>query len=161
MGTNQRAAIVMTDGEIAEFVEHSRVATMGTIGPSGLPHLVAMWYAVIDGQIWFETKTKSQKAVNLRRNPRASLLVQDGDTYDKLRGVVMQGEVDLVDDAPSVLEIGNVLHARYGGAYGDDPDAYRAVIAQQAPKRVGILLPMQHVFSWDFGKLPGARTNRA
>lgn len=26
-----------------------------------------MWYAVIDGEIWLETKAKSQKAVNLRR----------------------------------------------------------------------------------------------
>ena len=120
-----------------------------------------MWFLPEPGRILMWTYRRSQKAVNLRRNPRASFLVQDGDTYDKLRGVVVQGEVDLVDDAPSVLEIGNVLHARYGGAYGDDPDAYRAVIAQQAPKRVGILLPMQHVFSWDFGKLPGARTNRA
>ena len=56
MGTNQRAQIVMTDDEIAEFIEHSRTATMATVGPNGTPHLVAMWYAVIDGQIWFETK---------------------------------------------------------------------------------------------------------
>jgi len=148
----------MTDDEIAEFIERSRTATMATVLPDGRPHLVAMWYAVVDGEIWFETKAKSQKAVNLRRNPRASFLVQDGDTYDSLRGVVVQGEVDLVDDTPDVLEIGNALHARYGSAYGDDPDAYRAVIVQQAPKRVGILLPMQHVFSWDFRKLSGTGT---
>ena len=45
-----------------------------------------MWYGVIDGEIWLETKAKSQKAVNLRRNPRASFLIEDGLTYDTLRG---------------------------------------------------------------------------
>ena len=66
MGTNQRAQITMSDEEVAAFVERSRTATMATVGPTGMPHLVAMWYAVIDGQIWFETKSASQKAQNLR-----------------------------------------------------------------------------------------------
>ena len=68
MGTNQRSSIVLTDEEIAEFVAQSRTATMATVSAEGQPHLVAMWYAVIDGQIWFETKGKSQKAV--RFTPR-------------------------------------------------------------------------------------------
>ena len=60
MGQNQRAAIQMSDAEVLDFIERSRTATMATIGPDGTPHLVAMWYAVVDGQIWFETKAKSQ-----------------------------------------------------------------------------------------------------
>ena len=59
----------MTDEEIAEFITRSRTATMATVLSDGRPHLVAMWYAVVDGEIWFETKAKSQKAVNLRRDP--------------------------------------------------------------------------------------------
>ena len=60
MGTNQRAQIQMTDDEVADFIEQSRTATMATVGPTGTPHLVAMWYAVVDGHIWFETKGRSQ-----------------------------------------------------------------------------------------------------
>ena len=67
MGINQRAQITMTDDEQATFLERSRVANLATVGLSGMPHLVAMWYALIDGELWFETKAKSQKAVNLRR----------------------------------------------------------------------------------------------
>ena len=51
MGQNQRGKIVMSDEQIAEFIEHSRTATMATVLPSGRPHLVAMWYAVLDGEI--------------------------------------------------------------------------------------------------------------
>ena len=44
-----------------------------------------MWYAVVDGVIWFETKAKSQKATNLRRDPKITVLIEDGHTYDTLR----------------------------------------------------------------------------
>ena len=87
MAPNQRGQIRMTDDEVAAFVQASRTATMATIGPNGLPHLVAMWFAVIDGTVWFETKAKSQKVQNLRRDPRISVLLEDGLTYDTLRGV--------------------------------------------------------------------------
>ncbi len=89
-GTNQRGQITMSDAEITEFVERSRVSTMATIGVNGTPHLVAMWYAVIDGELWFETKAKSQKAVNLRRDDRLTMMIEDGDTYDTLRGVSIE-----------------------------------------------------------------------
>ena len=98
MGTNQRASIVMSDDEIADFVVKSRTGTMATIGRDGQPHLTAMWYAVVDGEIWLETKAKSQKAVNLTRDPRVTFLIEDGDTYDTLRGVSFEGVAEIVDD---------------------------------------------------------------
>ena len=82
MGTNQRSQITMTDEEIAAYLERRRTATMATIGATGQPHLVAMWYSIIDGDIWFETKARSQKAVNLRRDPRIRVSVEEGLTYD-------------------------------------------------------------------------------
>src|SRR3569832_2314190 len=97
MGTNQRAAITMTDEEVAAFLDRSRTATMATLGPSGHPHLIAMWYGVIDGKIYFETKSKSQKSVNLRRDPKISVMVEAGDTYDQLRGVAIEGTAHLIE----------------------------------------------------------------
>ena len=90
MGTNQRSQIVMDDDEIAVFIDRSRTATMATMGPNGVPHLVAMWYGVIDGKIWFETKARAQKTVNLRRDNRITVMIEDGLTYDALRGVSIE-----------------------------------------------------------------------
>src|SRR6201996_8835904 len=98
MGDNQRSQIVMSDDEIAKFVTSSRTGTLATIGPDGQPHLTAMWYGVVDGEIWLETKAKSQKAVNLKRDPRVSFLIEDGDTYDTLRGVSFEGTAEIVED---------------------------------------------------------------
>jgi len=41
-----------------------------------------------EGAPALETKAKSQKVQNLRRDPRITCLVEEGDSYDQLRGVV-------------------------------------------------------------------------
>ena len=73
MGSNQRAQIVMSDDEVRAMLEQSRTGTMATIGRNGMPHLVAMWYGLVDGKVCFETKTKSQKVKNLRRDPQIAV----------------------------------------------------------------------------------------
>ncbi len=90
MGTNQRSQVTMTPEEIEAFLASQRTANLITLGASGHPHAIAMWFALIDGVIWFETKAKAQKAVNLRRDSRATVLVEDGLTYDTLRGVSLE-----------------------------------------------------------------------
>ncbi|WP_433605760.1 pyridoxamine 5'-phosphate oxidase family protein [Prescottella agglutinans] len=150
MGTNQRGQITMTDAEIVEFVERSRVATMATIGPSGTPHLVAMWYAVIDGELWFETKAKSQKAVNLRRDGRLTMMIEDGDTYDTLRGVSIEGRGEIVDDPEALFKVGISIWERYTGPYSED---VKPAVEMMLHKRVAVRVVPDRVRSWDHRKL--------
>lgn len=150
MGTNQRAQITMTDDEVAAFVEQSRTATMATLGPTGTPHLVAMWFAVIDGQIWFETKAKSQKAQNLRRDDRLTFLVEDGLTYDTLRGVSMEGRAVIVDDPDALWRVGVSVWERYTGPYTDEA---KPLVEFMLHKRVAVRLDVERVRSWDHRKL--------
>ncbi|HEY4020500.1 MAG TPA: TIGR03618 family F420-dependent PPOX class oxidoreductase [Pseudonocardiaceae bacterium] len=150
MGINQRARIMMTDAEIAEFIEHSRTATMGTIGSSGLPHLVAMWYAIVDGQIWFETKAKSQKAVNLRRDDRITVLIEDGRTYDQLRGVSLEGRGVLLDDPDTAMRVGISVWERY---YGPFTEEQRPAVEALMNKRVVVRVNVDRTRSWDHRKL--------
>ena len=110
----------MSDEEIVEFIERSRTATMATVLPDGRPHLVAMWYAVVDGEIWFETKAKSQKAVNLRRDPTITVMIEDGQSYDTLRGVSIDGHAEIIDDPETNLRVGKSVWERYTGPYTDE-----------------------------------------
>jgi PPOX class probable F420-dependent enzyme len=150
MGTNQRAQITMTDDEVAAFVERGRTATMATIGPTGAPHVVAMWYAVIDGKIWFETKSKSQKAQNLRRDDRITCMIEDGLTYDTLRGVSIEGRGVIVDDPEQLWNIGVSVWERYTGPYTDDA---RPLVETMLTKRIAVRLDAARVRSWDHTKL--------
>ena len=150
MGTNQRAQITMTDDEVARFVEQSRTATMATIGPTGIPHLVAMWFGVVDGQIWFETKARSQKAQNLRRDPRMTCMIEDGLTYDTLRGVSIEGRGTIVEDPEALWNVGVSVWERYTGPYTDEA---KPLVEVMLHKRIAVRLEVDRVRSWDHRKL--------
>ncbi|OBK49198.1 pyridoxamine 5'-phosphate oxidase family protein [Mycobacterium sp. 1081908.1] len=150
MGTNQRASIVMSEDEIADFVVKSRTGTLATVGPDGQPHLTAMWYAVVDGEVWLETKAKSQKAVNLTRDPRVSFLIEDGDTYDTLRGVSFEGVAEIIDDPDVAHRVGVSVFERYTGPYTDEMKPF---VEQMMNKRVCVRIVARRARSWDHRKL--------
>jgi len=150
VGTNQRSAIVLTNEEIDDFLAGARSMTLGTVGTDGTPHLVAMWFAVIDGDICFETKAKSQKAVNLRRNPKVSCLVEDGVTYEELRGVAIEGTAEVIDDPDLLWRIGVSVWERYYAPYTDDVKPF---VETMLNKRVAVRVKSDRVRSWDHRKL--------
>lgn len=150
MGTNQRTAIVMSAAEIAEFVATSRTGTLATVGRDGQPHLTAMWYGMLDGEIWLETKAKSQKATNLRRDPRVSFLLEGGDTYDSLRGASFEGVAELIDDPETIFRLGVNVWERYTGPYTDE---CKPAVDAMMHKRVAVRIMVRRTRSWDHGKL--------
>lgn len=150
MGTNQRGQIQMTEAEIEDFLERSRTATIATLGASGAPHLVAMWYAVIDGDLWIETKAKSQKVVNLRRNPVMSASIEAGQSYDQLRGVTVEGTAEIVEGEATVRAVCEQVYERYFGPYSDE---LKPAIDEMMKKRVAVRLRGERVRSWDHRKL--------
>jgi PPOX class probable F420-dependent enzyme len=150
MGINQRKQIAMSDPEVATFIEQGRTATMATIGPTGRAHVVAMWYAVIDGQIWFETKARSQKARNLRRDNRLTCMIEAGLTYDTLRGVSIEGRGAIVDDRDEMWKVGVSVWERYTGPYTEEMKPF---VEAMLHKRVVVRLDADRVRSWDHRKL--------
>ncbi|MEU5259509.1 PPOX class F420-dependent oxidoreductase [Amycolatopsis sp. NPDC021455] len=150
MGVNQREQVVMSAEEVTEFLRRQRVATLATVAPSGQPHLVAMWYAVLDGALWFETKAKSQKAANLRRDGRVTVMVETGGTYDTLRGVALEGRAEIVDDADALWRVGVDIWERYTGPYTEEA---RPMVEFMLAKRVAVRLDVERTRSWDHRKL--------
>jgi PPOX class probable F420-dependent enzyme len=147
---NQRAQVVMSHDEVVDFLHQQRSSTVATYGPQGQIHLVGMWYAVKDRTVWFETKRKAQKVVNLRRDPRLSFLVETGHTYDQLRGVSMEGTGVVVDDEDVVWDVCVNIFERYHGTYSDEMKPF---VEFMAKNRVAVRLDVDRVRSWDHRKL--------
>ena len=147
---NQRAQIVMSHDEVVEFLNQQRSSTVATYGPDGQIHLVGMWYAVKDSTVWFETKRKAQKVVNLRRDPRMSFLVETGQTYDQLRGVSMEGTGVVIDDEDVVWDVCVNIFERYNGEYSEEMKPF---VEFMANNRVVVRLDVDRVRSWDHRKL--------
>ncbi len=152
MGTNQRAQITMSDEEIASFLDRSRTATMATNGPGGVPHLIAMWYGVIDGKVYFETKAKSQKATNLRRDPNIAVMIEAGTTYDQLRGISIEGTAALLEDTedPEYWAAAVSVFERYNGPYSEETKPFVEIMMN---KRIVVRVDPRRVRSWDHRKL--------
>ncbi|MBI5309931.1 MAG: pyridoxamine 5'-phosphate oxidase family protein [Actinobacteria bacterium] len=150
----KRDQIKLSDEEIAAYIAEAKTVTAGTNGPRGIPHLMPLWFVPRGDEIWGWTFAKSQKAINLERDPRATLLFEDGVQYDKLRGVMIECDVELLREAPDIRQIGIDLFTKYGdGNYPADPVI--EMIEAQTPKRVGLrFLPRRYV-SWDHRKLGG------
>lgn len=151
----QRDAIALTPAEQNEYIANARTLTLCTHGPHGYPHAVAMWFAVDDdGAVWMSTYRKSQKAVNVRRDPKIALHIESGQTYDTLKGVLIRGDAEIVDDEELVYRTILSVHQKMSGAFPEGSGVEEA-IRWQARKRVALKVTPRRVSSWDHSKLGG------
>jgi PPOX class probable F420-dependent enzyme len=80
---------------LAAFLDEPNLARIGTIDPSGEPHVVPVWYAWDGARFLVGTDAEDHKVHNVRRNGRASLEI-DSDLRRK-RGVLVRGAASLVE----------------------------------------------------------------
>ena len=148
-----RQAVQLDDAEIAEFLASHIKVQVGTLDASGGPHLTTLYYVVDDdGRIAFWTYGRSQKIVNLRRDPRIACLIEEGDEYFDLRGVSIRGRAHLVEDVEEIKKIGRKVASAMAGGIDLGAEG-EAIIEDQATKRVGVIVEPEKVASWDHSKL--------
>lgn len=145
----------MSEAEVVAYLDEQRVLNVATIGASGHPHVVAMWYTMLDGRPAFWTFAKSQKIVNIRRDPKITGLVESGDSYNELRGVELVGNARLLEDYDEILDIGLRVAAKYQGPAALSDEA-KPFIEAQARKRIGVVIDVERTVTWDHTKLAGA-----
>ena len=88
--------IRMTQEEIRAYLREGHTMTLVTNGPKGYPHAVAMFYALDDDlTVKFASYASSQKVVNAERDSKVTLLVETGHAYSELRGVMIEGDVEI------------------------------------------------------------------
>lgn len=141
----------MSDDDVTAFLEGSKKLQLATINPDGTPHLVTMFYGLDEGRIAFWTYAKAQKTRNLERDPRVSCLVEVGDDYAELRGVLVYGKAERVDDRDRVLAIGMGIARRM--TPGVDDELLRPYVEQTGRKRVAYVVESTKVVSWDHRRL--------
>jgi hypothetical protein len=164
---SRRAQIAMSEGEVAAFLARERTVTCATLGPRGWPHLMPLWYVLRDTpadesgpRVWAWTYGRSQKVRNLERDPRATLQVEAGEEYARLRGVMIECEAIIHRELDTVAPLGSAILLRNSVPRGEEPPAElprgaRAAVEAQAAKRVGLEFVERRRASWDHRKLSG------
>lgn len=155
-----RKDITMTPQEIQEFLTANTVLQVATIGADGWPHLAPMWYVMDGDRVVFRSFTKSQKIVNLQRNPRFTVLVETGHDYSQLQGVMIKAEARLVADEDYVLSVYGGLAAKYPMINDTqmelDVAALQAAFGRFAAKNTAVIVEPIKTITWDHTKLGGA-----
>jgi PPOX class probable F420-dependent enzyme len=150
----RRDQIRMTDDEQRAFVESRKSLQVATLNADGTPHLTTLWFGIVDDRIVFETFTKSQKIVNLRRDPRIAVLLEDGVEYDQLRGVSINGTAVLYDDPEVVWKYAAAVMKRNHAGLTDE--MVEAGARRLASKRTAVVIEPDKVVTWDHTKLGGS-----
>jgi len=151
----RRKAIALTDAEQRRYLQDSHTIILTSLDREGYPHSVAMWYVVDpDGAVAMTTFAKSQKAANLRRDPRCALLIESGRTYPELKGLLIRGRATLEQDPEKVLDVLERVHAKYG--MPGSAEGMRDAMRGQARKRAVVRVHPERASSWDHAKLAGA-----
>lgn len=155
---SRRDLIRMTDEEVADFLDENKTLTIVSNGTGGFPHPMPMWFVRDeDGSIRIGTYRTSQKIKNIQRDPKVTLLCESGTEYAELRGVVIYGSAEILDDYDLVVD--TMLRAS-GQSDGlpEDPhqaDAIREAMRGTAAKRYVIRIRPERVVSWNHAKLGG------
>jgi PPOX class probable F420-dependent enzyme len=147
-----RDAIRMTEEELTEFLDTNMKVQVATVGPDGRPHLTTLFYVMVDGRIFFWTYGRSQKVQNLRRDPRVTCLVEDGEDYFELRGATVFGKARLLEDYDELVDLGGRVATRMAGG-ADLGELGEQIVTQQARKRVGVIVEPDRIATWDHRKM--------
>jgi PPOX class probable F420-dependent enzyme len=148
----------MTPEEVREFLRTQRTLILSTLKRDGAPVSHALWFTYLDDAVYFDTQSESFKARNIRRDPRVCCLVEAGETYFALRGVMIQGRCVPVEDPAEVQRVEAAAaekSARIGsgieelpGWFGENRQGRRG-----RGRRVMLKVPLEKVSTWNFGQV--------
>jgi PPOX class probable F420-dependent enzyme len=149
----RRNLIQLSAEEQQDFLRRTKTLILSTIDHRGYPHSVPMWYEMDGATFVMTTYAKSQKAMNIRRDPKVALLAEAGETYDTLKGVLIRGRAEIISDVD--MCVGTLLRVHEKMAGAPLPPGADEALRVQAGKRVIIKVAPERVSSWDHSKLGG------
>ncbi len=119
------------------YLLERRYGVLATISPDGTPHQSVVWYVLEDDTVLMSTVSGRIKERNLRRDPRASICIEDGNCYVTLSGIVSIDE----DEAQAQADILK-LAVRY---QGHEKAERRAFYTFRKQRRITIRMKIEHI----------------
>jgi nitroimidazol reductase NimA-like FMN-containing flavoprotein (pyridoxamine 5'-phosphate oxidase superfamily) len=143
-----RPDIRLTPDEQTAFLRENRKCALATLDQHGFPHIVAMNFIVRDGAYYMTSYGKAQKVLNIRRNPKVGVMIETGGAYAELKGVMVRGDCEIIEEPDRVAEV--------LGWLGEGRSTTRPTGAvRSAPKRVALKITTRKLTTWDHSKLGG------
>jgi PPOX class probable F420-dependent enzyme len=112
---------------VRNAVESTSIAHLATVLPDGSPHSIPLWVSTLGERIIFLTGPDSQKARNLRNDPRVALSLAPVD--NPYEPVIVRGRVVEWIDGDAGWQLVDQIAQKYmGQPYGRDVERVIGVI---------------------------------
>lgn len=135
--------IALTEAGRAKLLDEAPAMRFATVDADGLPHVVPVAFAELDGTVYFETDADSVKTRNVEATGRAAAVVDRGaDDFNHHRGVLWRGDAFLVEDRETERAVERAI-------FGTE----KTVASAGPHERVKIALEPTREVSWDFRQL--------
>lgn len=131
------------------MVERSHTGILTTLKADGWPVTLPVWFVTLDRTVYLRAASRTKKVSRIRRDPRASFLVESGERWAELRAVHLSGTIEEVHDEATKGRIEAALDAKYAAfrtARSAMPSETRDHYAQWTFFR---LVPGPRVLTWD------------
>jgi PPOX class probable F420-dependent enzyme len=114
------------------FLERPHFATLATVNADGAPFSAVVWYALEGDRILFNSAEGRRWPANLRRDPRVTIMIEEGYNY-----VQILGRVHIIDDQ----EAAQAQMAKIAARYSATPEVLAERIAEfKKQTRIGFEL---------------------
>ena len=148
-------AIKLTKAQISQLLAEEKYVRIATIGPGTDINLTPMTFGWAGGKIYIFAR--GQKVANLRRNSTTTLLLDVGDEWRELKGIMLRGKAVVLEDSgaeladPDLAEAQLNLGKKHNLNRDGKPAAYSA--SASGNSRRWIVFLAEHIVSWDNEKL--------
>jgi len=140
-----RGDAVHADPLVRELLAKRLVGVVATLDADGAAHVVPVWYAAHGRTIVLATSSRSRKARNLEREPRATLCIHDSRPGADVCGASLRGRVEIVR-GPDAERLVDLVHHRYLTEAGKALPDVRTFLAFDD---VALVLEPEQAWTWD------------
>jgi hypothetical protein len=144
--------IAMTPEERDAYLTEQRTCRLASVDSTGAPHVAPLWFVWDGSAMWINSIVRSQRWVDVSRENRVSVVVDDGVEFGELRGVELRGRVDVVGEVPRagepVPELEPVERLK--------ADKYSGGKVFYDGRHAWLRLTPEKIVSWDFRKMGDA-----
>jgi PPOX class probable F420-dependent enzyme len=149
--------IRLTEDEAWAEIAAAHTGILTTLRRDGMPIALPVWFVAEDRTVVMRTPGATKKIARVRRDPRASFLVESGERWVDLRAVHLTGRVEFVSDEPAIRRVEEAIDAKY--ADFRPPSAGLPATTQQRYANSVYLrfVPEGKILTWDNSRImPGS-----
>ena len=144
----------MTPDEVWDYVTQAHTGILTTMRRDGMPVTLPTWFVALDQRVYVRTPAKTRKVEHVRRDPRATFLVERGERWSELCAVMLYASATVHTDGPLLDRVLEALEEKYAAFRTEStamPDATRAHYGGNTA--VLELTPTEPPVTWDNAKL--------